>query len=104
MFFTDSDKDGFLSMKELMNEEEGDWEEEEQKEIKAIDTDGDGKLSREEIAKYIAQEHGEMEDEGEEGDTAEAKEGYINQFFERQDIDKDGVITYEEFHAIRDEL
>ena len=91
-------------MQELMNEDEADWKEEEQEEIKAIDTDGDGKLSREELTKYIAQEHDEIKDEGEEEDTAEAKEGYIKQFFDRQDLDKDGVITYEEFHAIRDEL
>ena len=91
-------------MQELMNEDETDWKEEEQEEIKAIDTDGDGKLSREELTKYIAQEHDEIKDEGEEEDTAEAKEGYIKQFFDRQDLDKDGVITYEEFHAIRDEL
>ena len=89
-------------MKELLKDVEVD--EEDQKEFGAADIDGDGKLSREEVAKIFAQEHDEMEDEGEEADTAEAKEGYINQFFERQDIDKDGVITYEEFHAIRDEL
>ena len=102
MFFTDLDEDGFLTMKELIKEEEVD--EDDQKEFDAMDRDGDGKLSREELVKNFAPEHDEMKDKGEEGDTAEAQEDYINQFFEKQDIDKDGVITYEEFHAIRDEL
>jgi len=100
----DSDKDGYLSMNELFDEGETEWKEEEQEEIKAIDTDGDGKLSKEELSNYIQREHEETEDEGETEDPAEAKEGYINQFFEKQDLDKDGVITYEEFHANRDEL
>ena len=91
-------------MNELFDEGETEWKEEEQEEIKAIDTDGDGKLSKEELSNYIEREHEETEEEGEKGDPAEAKEGYINEFFEKQDLDKDGVITYEEFHADRDEL
>jgi len=99
----DSDKDGYLSMNELF-EGETDLKEDEQDEIKAIDTNGDGKLSKEELSNYIEREHEETEEEDEKEDPAEAKEGYINQFFETQDLDKDGVITYEEFHANRDEL
>ena len=102
--FVDSDKDGYLSMNELFDEGETEFKEEEQEEIKAIDTDGDGKLSKEELSNYIEREHEESEEEDEKEDPAEAKEGYINQFFEKQDLDKDGVITYEEFHANRDEL
>ena len=94
--------DGYLSMKELLNEGETEWKEEEQEEIKSIDTDGDGKLSKEELLNYIERE--DEKGEGEKVDSAEDKEGYINQFFEKQDIDKDGVITYEEFHTNRDEL
>ena len=57
LHFSDSDKDGFLGMQELLNEGETEWKEEEQEEIKAIDTNGDGKLSKEELSNYIAKEH-----------------------------------------------
>ena len=104
LHFSDSDKDGFLGMQELLNEGETEWKEEEQEEIKAIDTNGDGKLSKEELSNYIAKEHDEYDEKEDEEDSSEAKEGYIKQFFERQDLDKDGVITYDEFHANHDEL
>ena len=90
-------------MNELF-EGETDLKEDEQDEIKAIDTNGDGKLSKEELSNYIEREHEETVEKDKKEDPAEAKEGYINQFFETQDLDKDGVITYEEFHANRDEL
>ena len=85
-----------------MDDGEAEMEEEQQSELKAIDTNGDKKLSREEILNYLEQEHNHPAN-NESMDENELKEN-IDEFFESKDIDNDGVVSYEEFNAKHDEL
>jgi len=98
----DLDKDDHLSFQELLDEGEGEMEEEQQSELEAIDKNGDKKLSREELINYLEEEHNH-EGDNEPMDEDEREE-HIDDFFEKQDIDKDGVVSYEEFNSKHDEL
>ena len=77
-------------------------DEEADAELKAIDKNGDKKLSREELLNYLEEEHNHPAN-NEPMDEEELKEN-IDEFFEKKDIDNDGVVSYEEFNAKHDEL
>jgi len=102
----DSDKDGLLSFEELLEDPSGaeapEMDEEQQSELVKIDTDGDEKLSREEIIQYLMKEHSHSEDEGA-GSEEDVKQN-VEEFFKNQDKDNDGVISQEEFNLQHDEL
>ena len=96
------DKDDHLSFQELLDDGEGDMEEEQQSELEAIDKNGDKKLSKEELINYLEEEHNHPGDN--EPMDEDEREEHIDDFFEKQDIDKDGVVSYEEFNSKHDEL
>ena len=67
-----------------------------------MDTDGDQKISRDELFKYLLK-HSKLSEEVS-GVGAENKNTIINEMFSTQDTDKDGVLSFEEFKAEHDEL
>jgi len=93
---TDTDKDGFLTMDEFFQYGLG---EEEKKHMMEMDTNGDEKISRDELFKYLLK-HSEHSEEG----SGKNKNKIIDDMFSSQDIDNDGVLNYEEFDAEHDEL
>ena len=101
----DTNKDEFLSLEELTADSEKEWTEEETEEMKRIDTDEDELLSRDELFSYISKELDDRDNTEEiDGEEPEDNEKILDTFFETQDLDKDGVISYEEFQAKHDEL
>ena len=86
--------------------DDGEGETEDQKEqhdeLKEIDMNGDGKLSKQELLNYLEKEHNHPESNEPMGDE-DIKE-HIDDFFEKQDIDNDGVVSYEEFNVKHEEL
>ena len=94
-----------MSLEELTADSEKEWTEEETEEMKRIDTDEDQLLSRDELFNYISKEL-DARDNTDETDAEEPEdnEKIVDTFFETQDLDKDGVISYEEFQAKHDEL
>ena len=93
-------------MEELMAGSEKEWTEEEKDEMRSIDEDGDQKLSREELLSYISKELEERESAQptDDEEEPESNEKIVDTFFETQDLDKDGVISYDEFISKHDEL
>lgn len=100
----DSDKDDLLSFQELLDDGEGETEDQKEQhdELKEIDMNGDGKLSKQELLNYLEKEHNHPESNEPMGDE-DIKE-HIDDFFEKQDIDNDGVVSYEEFNVKHEEL
>ena len=92
----DTDKDGFLTIDEFFQYGLG---EEEKKHMMEMDTNGDEKISRDELFKYLLK-HSEHSEEG----SGKNKNKIIDDMFSSQDIDNDGVLNYEEFDAEHDEL
>ena len=92
----DTDKDGFLTIDEFFQYGLG---EEEKKHMMEMDTNGDEKISRDELFKYLLK-HSEHSEEG----SGKNKNKIIDDMFSTQDIDNDGVLNYEEFDAEHDEL
>ena len=94
-----------MSLEELTAESEKEWTEEETEEMKRIDTDDDQLLSRDELFNYISKELDNRDNTDEaNAEAPEDNEKVLDTFFETQDLDKDGVISYEEFQAKHDEL
>ena len=94
-----------MSVEELTEDLEQAWTEEDTEEFKIIDTDRDQLISRGELFSYISEgldniEHTEVTG----AEASEDNDKNIDTFFETQDLDKDGVISYEEFQAKHDEL
>lgn len=89
-----------------MKESGKEWTEEEKDEMEAIDEDGDQKLSRDELLAYITKELDEREsvEPTDDEEEPEGNEKIVDTFFETQDFDKDGVISYDEFKSKHDEL
>ena len=101
----DTNKDEFLSMEELTADSENEWTGEETEEMKRIDTDADQLLSRDELFRYISKELDDRQsNEPTDTEEPESNDNIVDTFFETQDLDKDGVISYEEFQAKHDEL
>ena len=112
-FIIDKDKDSILTMAELTHELGHKMTEEESKELKAIDANGDGAVSKEELSTYISKESAKGQQQDNEDGTIHAgdakqlpqyTEDDVDAFFEIQDADKDGFISYEEFKAEHSEL
>lgn len=90
----DDDKDGFLSLEEFLAPSSFDTDDlddmashDPQDEFNALDTDNDGKLSRQEIEEFFSSLEQEVPDD----------------FWEHLDENKDGFITYDEFFVEGDE-
>lgn len=90
----DDDKDGYLSLEEFLAPSTFDTDDLDdmdshspQEEFNALDTDNDGKLSRQEIEDFFSSLEQEVPDD----------------FWEHLDENKDGFITYDEFFVEGDE-
>ena len=74
-------------------------------EMKLIDTDDDQLISRGELLIYISKGLDNLDGtEAASADESEDHDEVVDTFFKTQDLNKDGVISYEEFHAEHDEL
>ena len=95
-----------MSFPELLHGDEGaeapEMDDEQQSELEKIDADGDKHLSKEEIIQYLMDQHDHSEEDPS-ANEEDVKQN-VDDFFENQDADKDGVISYEEFNNQHDEL
>lgn len=95
----DADKNGFLTIDEFFHNELGI---EEHAHMMNMDTDGDQKISRDELLKFLLKRINRSEEAS--GAGAENKNTMIDEMFLTQDIDKDGVLSFEEFKSEHDDL
>jgi len=70
--------------------------------FKEIDTDGDNQLSREEISGFIRKQEAAQ---GSQSASVKDHDNMLNEIFQSEDKDKDGVISFDEFSGPKhDEL
>ena len=92
MEITDRDTDGRLSYEEYRNQMV--------KVFVELDSEGDGALVDEELAKFAIEPHHELADRDESGDVSPDEFiGYVTILFAVVDADRDGYLTEGEFHA-----
>jgi len=92
MEITDRDTDGRISYEEYRNQMV--------KVFVELDSEGDGSLVDEELAKFAIEPHHELADRDGSGEVSPDEfMGYATILFAVVDTDRDGYLTQEEFHA-----